>query len=597
MEDNFKKFTTMLDDPVEGLVVRMKSVEETVSEITDGKDGKKGLNETLQNFETRISSIEANNGDAPTKQTEQQSVITVEKLQEIDNKIESLERENNRLKAIVDDLAEIDEKKSVKLKHFDFVEMKADIEHLKYFQETTTGFLTITEKRIDSMDSRVIANTANSMRNSIIIGGVRVQEEESVVEAVRRFLLAFMKLTPKTYDIYDAEQLGKGYTKVVKGRAINFPPPVKVRYSEYFAAKIMGNANLLGGRQDPAEGFKYYVKRSRLEAQRALHDKHMDDVKNYREKNEAANREADKVKYYFTPTQLIVNEVPQEDDVKPPTYKEMVNLDFPTLHEMRRIEFYSSVPKVVKRSTFQAFGIIVNSIDEINLAYKQVRFLNKGADHIVAGYRLKSGETVTQGCAHNREYYGDREILQTLKKNKAVNLVVFVTREYGGIHLGGMRFDIITDLTNEVLRMMKPETADVDTPSKAPLPTNPQTPRQTQDELTARKSGWKAAKYPKQNQREDGTPSARKGFNFSGGGRGRNFRTAGDRGPVERNARYKGYNRGWEQPSRFNTHSSGRPQSPRYSSGYDQRDRYREDGRQYRMRNREHWDSDQSSVD
>ena len=48
--------------------------------------------------------------------------------------------------------------------------------------------------------------------------------------------------------------------------------------------------------------------------------------------------------------------------------------------------------------------------------------------------------------------------------------MVFVTREYGGIHLGGTRFDIITDLTNEVLRMMKPETADVATPSKPPPP-------------------------------------------------------------------------------------------------------------------------------
>ena len=246
--------------------------------------------------------------------------------------------------------------------------MKADIEHLKYFQETTAGFLTITEKRMGSMDSRVIANTANS----IIFRGVRIQEEESVVEAVKRFLSAFMKLTPKTYDIYDAEQLGKGYTKVLKGREINFLPPVKVRCSEYFAAKIMGSANLLGGRQDPAEGFKYYVKRSRPEAQRTLHDKHTDNVKNFRERNAAATSEADKVKYYFTPTQLIVNEVPHEDDVKPPTYKEMVNLDFPTLHEMCRIEFYSSMPKVVKRSTFQAFSITVNSIDEINLAYKQV---------------------------------------------------------------------------------------------------------------------------------------------------------------------------------------------------------------------------------
>ena len=51
-----------------------------------------------------------------------------------------------------------------------------------------------------------------------------------------------------------------------------------------------------------------------------------------------------------------------------------------------------------------------------------------------------------------------------------MNLVVFVTREYGGIHLGGMRFDIITDLTNEVLRMMKPETDNVATPSKSPPP-------------------------------------------------------------------------------------------------------------------------------
>ena len=323
---------------------------------------------------------------------------------------------------------------------------------------------------MESMDSRVIANTANSMRNSIIFGGVRVQEEESVVEAVKRFLSTFMNLTPRNYDIYDAEQLGKGYTKVIRGREINFPPPVKARCSEYFAAKIMDNANLLGGRQDPAEGFKYYVKRSRLEAQRALHDKHTDNVKNFREQNAAATSEAEKVKFYFTPTQLIVNDVPHEDDVKPPTYKEMVNLDFSTLHEMRRIEFHSSMPKVVKRSTFQAFGTTVNSIDEINLAYKQVWYLNKGADHIVAGYRIKSGESVIQGCAHNREYYGDREILQALKKSKAVNIVVFVIREYGGIHLGGTRFDIITDLTNEVLRMMKPETVDVATPSKPPPP-------------------------------------------------------------------------------------------------------------------------------
>ena len=95
MEDDFKNFTKMLDDLAEGLVLRMKSVETMVSEITDGKDREKGLSETLQNFETWISSIEANNGDSPKEQTEQQPVITAEKLKEIDDKIESLEKENS----------------------------------------------------------------------------------------------------------------------------------------------------------------------------------------------------------------------------------------------------------------------------------------------------------------------------------------------------------------------------------------------------------------------------------------------------------------------------------------------------------------------
>ena len=463
MEEDFKK---VLKDPKEGLVVRMENVEKTVTEITEGKAGGKGLNETLQNFETRLASVESGGKTLPTEVVN--AVLTKEGLKEINDKIDMLETENKKLKAIVDEIAEMDDDNQVKLKHFEFVDMKGDIEHFKYFQETTTGFLTITEKRMDSMDSRVIANTANSMQNSIIIGGVRVQEDESVIQAVQRFLSTLMNLTPKPFDIYDAEQLGKGYTKTVNGKEINFPPAVKVRCSENFAARIMGNASSLAGKQDAAGGFKYYVKRSRLEAQRALHDKYNDEARGYREQNANATSETDKVKFHFTPTQFIVNEVPQEDPVRPPSYKEMVNLDFPTLFEMRRVEFHSSLPKSVKRSVFQAFGLAVNSLDEINLAYKQIRFLHKAADHIVAGYRIKVGETILQGCAHNREYYGDREILQTLKKSKAVNLVVFIVREYGGIHLGGARFDIITDLTNEVLRMMKPETADVPTPSKPP---------------------------------------------------------------------------------------------------------------------------------
>ena len=73
---------------------------------------------------------------------------------------------------------------------------------------------------------------------------------------------------------------------------------------------------------------------------------------------------------------------------------------------------------------FQAYAIKIHSKDEVKMEYMQIRQMNKYADHIIAVYRLKIGDDVTQGYADNKEYYGDQEILRAMKHAKAVNIAI-----------------------------------------------------------------------------------------------------------------------------------------------------------------------------
>ena len=375
-------------------------------------------------------------------------------------KVKALEEKNKKLQETLDEIAFTDDEGMVHLKHDDILEMKAHIDNLRRGQETAAGFLHITRKQVEDLDSKVNVNTANRMRNTLIFGGVRVNDDEPVIDAVKRFLTNLMNLSPKGHDVLEAEQLGKGYSRIVKGKEINFPPTVRARCSENFAAKVMGSATVLGGKSDEREGFKYFVKRSRPETQRALRDKYAADVKKYRTQNLDAETEAEMTKYHFTATHFVVNNQVVEEEFFPPTFLAMMNLDVNTLNEMQALDMYSSMPKVQKKSKFQAFGLSITSLDEVKLAYMKVRQINIKADHVMAAYRLKDGEVVKQGCAHDREYYGDQEILTALFKAKAVNVAIFVAREYGSIPLGGARFGAIQSVTNEVIRLVSPETME-----------------------------------------------------------------------------------------------------------------------------------------
>ena len=58
---------------------------------------------------------------------------------------------------------------------------------------------------------------------------------------------------------------------------------------------------------------------------------------------------------------------------------------------------------------------------------------------------------VQQGSADDGEFFCDLQIRDVLKEKRAVNIVVFVTHEYKGIHIGKVCFRLVREAVEEVL--------------------------------------------------------------------------------------------------------------------------------------------------
>ena len=147
--------------------------------------------------------------------------------------------------------------------------------------------------------------------------------------------------------------------------------------------------------------------------------------------------------------------------------------------KIEEMEHFASPHTELNESWFQAYAIKVISLAEVELGYMKVCQMKRFADHIMVAYHIKISETeIQEGCAVDKEHYGDLETLKVMKVANVVNAAVFVAREYGGWLLGKARFPIIRQVATKALQEMEPETH-----SLPPQQTRPKGQRTNQQHL------------------------------------------------------------------------------------------------------------------
>jgi hypothetical protein len=117
---------------------------------------------------------------------------------------------------------------------------------------------------------------------------------------------------------------------------------------------------------------------------------------------------------------------------------------------LHNINYYSSDIYMEKGSTFRAFATPVVNRQDARLAFKAIsRFPGTAeATHLIAAYHDTSGEF---------EYYDDgdhgigRFIFDIIYEAQVRGVMVFVARDYGGQHLGPLRFEIVQTVVDQAM--------------------------------------------------------------------------------------------------------------------------------------------------
>ena len=149
---------------------------------------------------------------------------------------------------------------------------------------------------------------------------------------------------------------------------------------------------------------------------------------------------------------LYVNKVLEKTYIYLPTVQDIFNLDNHTMEKINNIQLTHTDPMSDKGSVFRAHAFKVNNSESIKLAYKKLKLMYPESNHIMLAYAIKK----YMGHQDDGEFGAGKRIQQILLSRGHNNTAVFVTREYGGFHLGKRRFLHIEAVTHDVLDKLFP---------------------------------------------------------------------------------------------------------------------------------------------
>ena len=318
--------------------------------------------------------------------------------------------------------------------------------------QTLTNVSQVHHKKMQRMKDNILQNAAKHMRDELIIGGIRQEPEENAFGVVKTFFHEKMRIWPHEDDILEAERGKASPARLINGRRVQIPPVMFVRVSLPFSRFVLKNTWKLKNAKDEIDGYGFYIHVNIPEAQRAVRDKWAPAVSKIKADNAKLPRDQQK-SVKFTGTNFFIDKKLIQEKFSPPSPQDLVTVSIATEQMINSIQFLSSAEHSESGSTFSAFGAVIHSLDLITPAYIKIRRdIVSAADNIFMAYRiLRLDGRIQQGSADDGECYGDLEIRDILKEQKVVNVIVFVSRHYQGVHIGKARFRLIRDAVEEML--------------------------------------------------------------------------------------------------------------------------------------------------
>ena len=173
---------------------------------------------------------------------------------------------------------------------------------------------------------------------------------------------------------------------------------------------------------------------------------------------ENARSKGEDVKTKIVSDTLYINGNRYVEDLPRPSARDILFMSDTEKKDAATTKF-EEARKQISGSTFIVRATRVHSINDCRAAYKSLLWNpdNMVATHNTAAYRLFSpqGAVTTTGYNDDGEHGMGKVVRDSLHRLDAKDVIVFVTRYYGGQNIGQKRFDTVKDLVNIVMGKLK----------------------------------------------------------------------------------------------------------------------------------------------
>ncbi len=287
---------------------------------------------------------------------------------------------------------------------------------------------------IDVLKREVVDQQARSMQNNILVHDIPESRDENCAEKVKEALTKCG--FTESYSVERIHRLGS------IDKNASRPRPIIARLQSYrqtesvlkFGRAKRGDIKITP--QFPAE----------LRSRR-------------RELNDIAEdmRKKDRnVKTKIAGDTLYVNGERQVDRLPRPSTQELLCASEAENLEAKDPSIWQAThSKTVDGSTFTVRAVSVSSIRECRAMYKTLLMnpKNASAAHNTAAFHLykPNGAISDTGYTDDGEHGIGRLVRDAIIESNGKNVAVFVTRHYGGRHIGSKRFTVVKDLVKQAV--------------------------------------------------------------------------------------------------------------------------------------------------
>ena len=299
------------------------------------------------------------------------------------------------------------------------------------YSALTSSVIKLT-KSYQTMYSSMIDLQRRSMGNNILLSNIGERNSDNLIEACRQKLVE-MGVNPARTDIERAHRTG---------------PSINHRPRQVVARLLrQDDAHHILEATKPPRGAPYNPQQVRVTPQiptslRYARTRAYDIAQTARECDPYAEV------YVMGEKVYIDNEISQ-DPVEPPTIDEKLLMSKADKLMASRTKFFSSQVISENHSQFQLYSAEIHSTLDAKIAYRAISLdpMASSSTHMISAYWMENDRS---GYYDDHDHGLGKHLLRVMQETEMVNSICFLTREYGGEHLGYRRYEIISELVDDI---------------------------------------------------------------------------------------------------------------------------------------------------